>query len=69
MEQTIREQGKPKCIRVDKGPEFNSKGFKDWCESKDFTVQFTQPGKLMQNGHIERFNRNFRGNILECLPI
>ena len=41
LERTIHEQGKPSCIRVDNGTEFNSKEFKDWCESKDITLQFT----------------------------
>lgn len=66
LERTIHEQGKPNCIRVDNGPELNSKEFKDWCESRGITVQFTQPGKPMQNGYIERFNRTFRENILDA---
>jgi putative transposase len=60
LERTIHEQGKPNCIRVDNGPEFISKEFKDWCERKEIAVQYTQPGKPMQNGYIERFNRTFR---------
>jgi putative transposase len=54
LERTIHEQGKPSCIRVDNGPEFISKEFNDWCESKGIKVQYTQPGKPMQNGYIER---------------
>jgi len=53
LERTIHEQGKPSCIRVDNGPEFISKEFMDWCESKGITVQYTQPGKPMQNDSIE----------------
>ncbi len=66
LERTIHEQGKPNCIRLDNGPKFNSKEFKDWCENKGITVQFTQPGKPMQSGYIERFNRTFRENILDA---
>jgi putative transposase len=66
LERTIHEQGKPSCIRVDNGPEFISKEFKDWCESRGIKVQYTQPGKPMQNGYIERFNRTFRENILDA---
>ncbi|AMR32336.1 hypothetical protein A0256_13350 [Mucilaginibacter sp. PAMC 26640] len=66
LERTIHEQGKPSCIRVDNGPEFISKEFMDWCESKGITVQYTQPGKPMQNGYIERFKRTFRENILDA---
>jgi putative transposase len=48
------------------GPEFISKEFKDWCEGRSIKVQYTQPGKPMQNGYIERFNRTFRENILDA---
>jgi putative transposase len=66
VEQTIREQGKPEIIRVDNGPEFISKEFREWYKSKEITVQYTQPGRPMQNGYIERFNRTFRENILDA---
>lgn len=66
VEQTIREQGKPEIIRVDNGPEFISREFREWCKSKEITVQYTQPGRPMQNGYIERFNRTFRENILDA---
>jgi putative transposase len=69
LERSIHEQGKPSCIRVDNGPEFISKEFKDWCASKGIEVQYTQPGKPMQNGYIERFTEPF-GRIywmLTCL--
>ena len=66
LERAIHEQGKPDCIRVDNGPEFISKEFKEWCGNKGIAVQYTQPGKPMQNGYIERFNRTFRENILDA---
>lgn len=66
LEYAIKEQGKPKCIRVDNGPEFISKEFRDWCTQKGITIRHTQPGKPMQNGYIERFNRTFRENILDA---
>lgn len=66
LERTIKEQGKPESIRVDNGPEFISKEFKDWCSDKGISIQYTQPGKPMQNGYIERFNRTFRENILDA---
>lgn len=66
LEQTIREQGKPMTIRVDNGPEFISKEFREWCGGKGITIQYTQPGRPMQNGYIERFNRTFRENILDA---
>lgn len=66
LERIITEQGKPKRIRTDNGPEFISKEFCDWCAAKDIEVQYIQPDRPMQNGHIERFNRTFRENILDA---
>lgn len=65
LERTIEEHGEPACIRVDNGPEFISKEFKESCKSNGITLQYTQPGKPMQNGYIERFNWTFRENILD----
>jgi putative transposase len=59
-------RGKPISIRVDNGPEFTSFAFIDWCTSQGITVQYTQPGKPMQNGYIERFNRSYREDILDA---
>lgn len=66
LEQTIREQGKPRVIRTDNGPEFISKEFKEWCKAHRIENQYIQPGRPMQNGYIERFNRTFRENILDA---
>ncbi len=66
LERTIHEQGKPKGIRVGNGLEFNSKELRDWFESKDITVQVTQPYKLKQNGYIKHFNRTFGEIILNA---
>lgn len=62
----IEENGKPLKIRVDNGPEFCSKEFTEWCESNEIVIQYIQPGKPMQNGYIERFNRTFRQDILDA---
>jgi len=66
MEQIISEHGKPKCIRVDNGPEFISKKFNAWCKKNEIEIRYTQPGRPMQNGYIERFNRSFRESILDA---
>lgn len=65
LERTIKENGSPSKIRVDNGPEFCSKEFTEWCESKQIAIQYIQPGKPMQNGYIERFNRTYRQDILD----
>ena len=68
LTKAIEENGKPERIRVDNGPEFCSKEFVEWCESQEIFIQYIQPGKPMQNGFIERFNRTYRQDILDaCL--
>ena len=66
MEQIIDEHGKPKCIRVDNGPQFVSKEFNSWCKCNSIKNQYTQPGRPMQNRYLERFNRTFRESILDA---
>jgi len=32
----------------------------DWAEQHDMMLEFIKPGRPMQNGFIERFNRSYR---------
>jgi putative transposase len=64
LEPIIAERGKPKRLRCDNGPEFTSRHFLAWCEEQGIEVIHIQPGKPMQNGHVESFNGRFRD---ECL--
>lgn len=66
LERLIMENRKPKRIRVDNGPEFISEALRQWCEDNDIDLQFIQPGRPMQNGFIERFNRSFRQDVLDA---
>lgn len=66
MEDLIDWRGIPDQIRVDNGPEFTSSVFADWCSAKGIRVKYIQPGKPMQNGFIERFNRSFREEVLDA---
>lgn len=66
LKRAIHEHGKPKKIRVDNGPEFISSTLSDWCAAENITLQYIQPGKPMQNGFIERFNRTFRQDVLDA---
>lgn len=59
-------QGFPKAIRSDNGPEFISKEFATWCADRNIETKFIQPGKPMQNGFIERFNRLYREAVLDA---
>jgi putative transposase len=65
---SIVEHGKPQKIRVDNGPEFISSELTDWCKKENINLQYIQPGKPMQNGYVERFNKSFRQDVLDaCL--
>lgn len=66
LDRIINERGKPKTIRTDNGPEFTSKDLELWCKDNEINIQFIQPGKPMQNGYIERFNRLYREAILDA---
>ncbi len=57
-------RGVPGTIRCDNGPEFTSLYFTEWCRDRSVTVHYIQPGKPVQNGHVESFNGRFRD---ECL--
>jgi len=66
LERLMFEKGKPKAIRVDNGPEFIATALKDWMVKMNVRLQFIQPGKPMQNGYIERFNRSLRQDVLSA---
>ena len=65
LERLKEEVGLPKFIRTDNGPEFTSKDYHTWCEKNKITRVYSQPGKPMQNGYVERFNRTFREDVLD----
>jgi len=66
LKNVIEQRGRPQKIRVDNGPEFISEVFTSFCEKQGIKVQFIQPGKPMQNGFIERFNRSYRTEVLDA---
>lgn len=66
LDRVIENNGKPTAIRVDNGPEFTSKDFELWAKGKEIRIQYIQPGRPMQNGYIERFNRLYREAVLDA---
>lgn len=66
LEQLKEEIGLPRYIRTDNGPEFISKEYKEWCLKNNVQCVYSEPGKPMQNGFVERFNRTFREDILDA---
>jgi putative transposase len=64
LEAVIEQRGKPEAIRCDNGPELTSRHFLSWCEERNIQLIHIQPGRPMQNGHVESFNGRLRD---ECL--
>jgi len=64
LEKAIEQRVRPKSLRCDNGPEFTSRHLLGWCEDQGIQLIHTQPGRPMQNGHVESFNGKFRD---ECL--
>ena len=60
----IAERGRPENVRSDNGPEFTSRRMIGWAEDWKAGLVHIQPGRPMQNGHVESFHGRLRD---ECL--
>jgi putative transposase len=65
LEKLILQRGKPQNIRCDNGPEFISHVLQQWCEQRQISLLYIQPGKPMQNAYIERKNGSIRRELLD----
>jgi len=66
LDQLIEIRGKPQVLRTDNGPEFVGVALSNWAKRHGVELRFIQPGRPMQNGYIERFNRTYREEVLNC---
>ena len=64
LERLIGERGRPDSVRSDNGPEFTSRQMLAWAEDWKVGLVHIQPGRPMQNGHVESFHGKLRD---ECL--
>jgi putative transposase len=64
LERLIGERGRPENLRTDNGPEFTSRRLLGWAEDWKVGMVHIQPGRPMQNGHVESFHGRLRD---ECL--
>ncbi|MCO5593506.1 hypothetical protein L7F22_047520 [Adiantum nelumboides] len=58
-----------KCIRSDRGGEFTSKDFSQWCTSDDIRCQLTTPYTPSQNGIDEQKNKTIVEMVGASLPM
>src|SRR5271170_7122178 len=64
LERLIAQRGRPENVRSDNGPEFTSRRMLAWSEDWKVGLVHIQPGRPMQNGHVESFHGRLRD---ECL--
>ena len=64
LERVCAGMGYPKTIRVDQGSEFVSRDLDLWAYAKGVTLDFSRPGKPIDNAFIEAFKGPLRS---ECL--
>ena len=64
LEAIMAERGLPQAIRSDNGPEFTSRHFLVWCLERKIEMVHIEPGKPVQNAHVESFHGKLRD---ECL--
>lgn len=58
-------RGRPQALRMDNGPELTSRHFLAWCIERKISMNHIQPGRPMQNGHVESFHSRLRDECLD----
>ena len=64
LKQVCAQVGYPRTIRIGNSSEFVFRDLEPWAYSNEVFLDFSRPGKPIDNGFIEAFNSKLR---LECL--
>lgn len=64
LDRIVDQRERPERLVSDNGPEFTGKAMDAWAYKHGVKLHFIQPGKPMQNGHVESFIGKLRD---ECL--
>ncbi|MFM2125476.1 MAG: hypothetical protein RL328_1927 [Acidobacteriota bacterium] len=64
LEAVVARRGAPDGVRSDNGPELTSRQYLAWFAEQKISAIHIQPGRPMQNGHVESFHGRLRD---ECL--
>ncbi len=66
LDEIIAVRGRPKRLLMDNGSELTSRHFLSWGVDWKLELAYIQPGKPVQNAHVESFNGKLRD---ECLNV
>jgi putative transposase len=64
LEAVMERRAAPQGVRSDNGPELTSRHYLAWFAERKISAIHIQPGRPMQNGHVESFHGRLRD---ECL--
>lgn len=64
LERVVRARGAPVIITVDNGSEFYARSTDSWAYGQGVRLEFSWPGKPMDNPFIESFNGRLRDEHL-----
>jgi putative transposase len=64
LDRLVDQRGRPEELVLDNGPEFIGRALAKWSDTHGVRLHFIDPGKPVQNAHIESFHGRFRD---ECL--
>lgn len=66
LDKIFSQQGFPRIITVDNGPEFTSNALNEWAYRNNVKLNFSRPGTPTDNPFIESFNGRFRDECLDA---